>query len=562
MKPQAPRTSSWLLLVYIWMLASIARVQVVAAEADPLQGPLRSDDPHHLNGVLKGDLKASLPKEKKRLASDLEFNEIADIDDDDESHEAKDFDDIEDDFEGGLYARDAIENDEMTEEDLQDIREAKIAMLTLMREAGTRTLTNVAPGSTTDMVAGDQYIIYSHDDFGVERYPNFVSRKWKFKTNPEVASVVVYCPFFRIQWSKRCRRDKFGVFKGPKFSRGIRRCGQIHGFWKRYYTSIKIVFKTNAIVRRAGFICAVRAIEYPPTTTTSTSTTSTTTFMPGCAKKPAEWDPKVVVNSCADVLPGYACTCDPIDPGLCLKCEICDACDFEFFAVHDFSAVQLYVLIHYTCPENPIDATKLTYGYEDYVHGYVQCFPSPSHVILPTYPNSEVTFLTLCPVVIDICAALEQSANRRLWTGNALEGPSSPVLASTRWNEIEKPLQRNLASLASLTQYDTNIHIFGIAVDLATLSFPENIRVLDVQDSTGEMFPDGFNVDLSAFTSLEQLTLGLQLTELPSESVIINSANITSITINLPNAVAADIADDAIKYDTTPSGDVTVQITL
>ncbi|XP_066985332.1 uncharacterized protein [Macrobrachium rosenbergii] len=428
-------------------------------------------------------------------------------------------DDLNDDQ--GLAFEDELEDDTLTQQDIEDINAAREALEKIKKEAGARATISALPGASTTVESGNQYTIVSHDGFGVTRYPNRFARRWWFYKGNNVQYIVINCPFFRIQWSRKCRKDKFGVFKEP-FIRGIRRCGQIHGFWKKYDVGIKVVFRTDAAVRRAGFTCVVSGIPYPPektTTTTSTSTSTsttttstTTTYAPGCPVRPTLPPVRTVVTSCANIQPGYDyCSCVNLAGGICLTCYICTACDMEFFAVHDFSSTNLYVYIHFNCSQYPIDAKSLSFGYENHVKGYVVCFPPPSNVILPTYPTSTtgvIVIVSSCPIAssINVCSVFQTSGRRSLLDQSILDHSAlmldSKNSLSTVWQE------RELQSLANIASIDA-LAIVGIAADLSTLPHPEVVKNLTVVDTTCEMFPQNQAIDLSSFTSLQILSLTL-----------------------------------------------------
>ncbi|XP_064099068.1 uncharacterized protein LOC135210170 [Macrobrachium nipponense] len=458
----------------------------------------------------------------------------------------------------GLAFEDELEDDTLTQQDIEDINAARDALERIKMEAGTRATIAATPSTSTTVQSGNQYTITSHDGFGVTRYPNRYARRWWFYKGTNIQYIVINCPFFRIQWSRKCRKDKFGVFKEP-FVRGIRRCGQIHGFWKKYDVGIKVVFRTDRAVRRAGFTCVVSGIPYPPPTTTVTTSTSTststtttsttTTFAPGCPVRPTVPPVRTVVTSCANIQPGYDyCSCVNLAGGICLTCYICTACDMEFFAVHDFSGTNLYVYLHFNCSQYPIDAKSLSFGYENYVKGYVVCFPPPSHVILPTYPTSTtgvIVMVSTCPISssINVCSVFQTSGRRSIWDQSILDQSALMLHSKTSRSTVQQ--ERELLSLANIASSDA-LAIVGISADLSTLTHPEVVKNLTVVDTTCEMFPQGQPIDLTSFTSLQILSLTL--------------CNVPCVQVNLilTSTPLADASQECIVSETSNSTNIFV----
>ncbi|KAK7074766.1 hypothetical protein SK128_019523 [Halocaridina rubra] len=704
MKPLTSHSSCppcfWLLVISSWIGTSIVCFQVTAA----------SRANNHLEVV-----EDALEQELEEHPQDIHFLNPRQLDERD-NQEVEYYDDMEPaDFEdymdGDMRIGDDLD-DSLTEQDIIDLKEAKKARDERDIEIASRSLINVPPGTRTFINPNNKYSIESHATIGIDRYPNNVKRIWYFCKTARVSHIIVSCPFFRIEWSHKCKNDKFSIFKSPFYTRGIRRCGQIHGFYKKYTDNcIKIVFKTNYIKRRAGFICKVKPIVIPPTTTreatttstsstttstsstttstptttsstsstttstpttttstsstttsspstttstsstttstpttttstttstpttttstttstpttttstttstpttttstttstsstttstpttttstsstttsspstttstsstttstpttttstttstpttttstttstsstttstpttttstttsTSSTSTTTTTFMPGCPEPPQVPPVRQVVNSCSDILPGYnpPCTCQSIlSGGLCITCQICSACDLEFFAVHDFSNVHLYIHFNYPC-SNIINFKQapLPYGFPSRVYGIVMCFPPPTYITNPVYPSFTAIFFMPCPLFLSPCSLFTTYLGRRRSLSYKLLDEMKGIEDQSKNSHISGNSVRELGSLAGLGCNSTEFHLLGVEGDLSTVCHPEVKKYMQILVTSDAMFP----MDMCIFGSLETLIIESANGVIPDGSVKVCSPDIKYI---------------------------------
>ncbi|XP_064113609.1 uncharacterized protein LOC135220281 [Macrobrachium nipponense] len=126
--------------------------------------------------------------------------------------------------------------------------------------AKKRDIVAVSPNSQTNVTLNTGYLIQSHDMFGSEPYPNGFYRFFYFYPDTSVRYLKINCHFFKTQWDGLCRKDKFTIFTFP-FIKGTRRCGEIHSFQKIYKGTVKITWKTDDEVRKAGFLCEINGIQ-------------------------------------------------------------------------------------------------------------------------------------------------------------------------------------------------------------------------------------------------------------------------------------------------------------
>ncbi|XP_068220449.1 uncharacterized protein [Palaemon carinicauda] len=178
----------------------------------------------------------------------------------------------------------------LTKEELQELKD--------MNVSSKQSLPAVVDG-TTIVELGNTYVIYSHDEFSILRYLNNFHRFHELVRGPSVYCIEIHCWYFRIQRSRRCRKDRFITYE-PPYNKGKRYCGRRHGLTLKFFSNVWITFKTNPTIRRPGFCCEVTPSPFPTSPPPP----------PCCEVIPVITNPRQVVTTCADLLPGFDyCQC-------------------------------------------------------------------------------------------------------------------------------------------------------------------------------------------------------------------------------------------------------------
>ncbi|XP_064112652.1 uncharacterized protein LOC135219649 [Macrobrachium nipponense] len=400
------------------------------------------------------------------------------------------------------------EDDAPTEEDIEDLVLARKELDDIQRQILARLVLNATINGTTIVNLNNSYCFQSHDTFGITRYPNKFRRVWCFTLGGGVYGLELKCSVFRVEFARCCQYDKFITFVKP-YTVGVRHCGRIDCLKKFYYRDLKIIWKTDSSVRKAGFSCKVTPI-------------------PCCGAAVRNPPVKKLVTKCADLRPGYhQCDCTDMGPGkICLRCSICETCDMEFFAVHNFSSVSIYLYMEFPCPNCTMNFAAVSYGFEQYVKGHVTCLNPYPNVVLRPYPFSEIIIALFCPVdpnFFNIC---------QIFSALIAQGKRSPVFAD---GDLPYESRVTPGSLVILVNQGNAPGTPHPPVNLNTLSHPETVISLTINDSQCDFFYQSQNLNLTVFTQVEEIDLYLCNVTLPCGSIIINSINITEITIRLPD---------------------------
>ncbi|XP_047497740.1 uncharacterized protein LOC125044825 [Penaeus chinensis] len=340
-----------------------------------------------------------------------------------------------------------------------------------------------------------QFVLRSHADFGATKYPNNHFFRMYYFMGADVGQIAVHCPFFRTEWSRRCKADKFTVFAGTPFRRGIRRCGRIHGLYRTYSKSIKIAFSTNGSTRRAGFDCTISCL--PKAGSPSLDTR--------CLDMQ---NPPINVTTCDDISPehsgGCSCHACPNSDRLDLRCTICSACDMEVFAAHRFLVTLGITFIFSDTCNDLINMGNFTYGNEDQFRVLLLCFPVPERVTIPVWPTVHtIYYSTNCPTVVigDPCSEntrrLRESFSRILGDSQGVKN-KSPLLKSSHSLKYD-----DLSFLKSFPGLE-NLYLIEVPVDTRMIPSLAHLRSLLIIDKSevvaGQIF------DLKNLTGLTELS--------------------------------------------------------
>ncbi|XP_066937238.1 uncharacterized protein [Macrobrachium rosenbergii] len=153
----------------------------------------------------------------------------------------------------------SVDDGLLTKDDLQELQ----AINFLYKNTSNRALLPAAPNGETVVTLGNIYRMYSHNEFSVLRYANNFFRSFNLVRDPSVNCIEIYCPYFRLQKSFRCIKDRLISYL-PPYTNGRRFCGKRHGLRLKYCDDVRVVFKTDKRRRRKGFFCRVTSTPYPP----------------------------------------------------------------------------------------------------------------------------------------------------------------------------------------------------------------------------------------------------------------------------------------------------------
>ncbi|XP_066947373.1 uncharacterized protein [Macrobrachium rosenbergii] len=377
---------------------------------------------------------------------------------------------------------------------------------------GVRNMHSSPPGKY-QCVVGEEYLIHSRNY--PKDYPRGTKQRWIFKTDSDTL-VKVQCPAIRIMPSRHCKRDKLVIFGGNKFIRGVRRCGRINNYKWTFYENLKITFKSNGDTSTSkGFICTVRC-EGLPTTTTSTTTT---TFSPLCPQPAFPPSVPTPVASCSDIPAEFssACTCTDCSGKMSLTCNFCNRCDFDLFALLDFS-LDIVLEPHFPCAET-MDASGYFFHNSAKVKAVRICVEEDmSHVSFPLAElvNLETLAYQDCSggPLIDIC-----SLSRSIIP----EGPKSSVKPSTRaTHSVTLPNGAAVPNLVNLYLHDV---ILTIAA--GTLGY-NSLQFISMDSEDIEIQANAF----SHMTALHTLSAKLCQSLVANAAFKITATNLETLTIH------------------------------
>ncbi|ROT72382.1 hypothetical protein C7M84_009234 [Penaeus vannamei] len=377
--------------------------------------------------------------------------------------------------------------------------------------------------------ANAQFVLRSHAGFGVTKYPNNHFIRMYYLMGADVGQIAVHCPFFRTEWSNRCEADKFTIFAGAPFGRGIRRCGRIHGLYKTYSQSIKIVFSTNESGKRIGFDCTISCLP------------KVVSAAPGEGCLDVQ-NPPINVTTCDDISPEHSggCSCHPCPNSdrLELRCSICSACDMKVFAAHRFLVTLGITFVFNDTCDDLINMGNLTYGNEDQFRVLLLCFPVPE----------RVTFPADCPTTVVGDACYENTTRLRESFSRILEDPQG-VKSRRPLPKSSHTLRYDDLSLLESFPGLENLYLIEVPVDTRKMRSLAHLRSLMIVDQS--LVVAGGVFDLKNLTGLTELVLILGEKQLHTNAIELASPYLVHVEIQATRTGVETVEADFMKITTT-----------
>ncbi|XP_068210153.1 uncharacterized protein [Palaemon carinicauda] len=387
-----------------------------------------------------------------------------------------------------------------------------------------------SPPGTYQCVIGTEYLIHSQNY--PQDYPRRTKQRWIFKTDSDTL-LKVQCPVIRIMPSRRCKNDKLVIFGGRKFTRGVRRCGRINNYKWTFYDNLKISFKSNKDSSISkGFICAVRCEGLP---TTSTSTTSTT-FSPLCPQPAFPPSVPTPVASCSDIPAEFStsCTCTDCGGKMSLTCNFCTRCDFDLFALLDFS-LDIVLEPHFPCL-GTIDVSGKFFHNAGKVKALRICLEEDmSHITFPyaDLVNLETLAYQDCSgTLIDLC-----SVSRGIVPSEKKK--SSQIQRTSTTYSVTLPDAADIPNVVNLYLHDVDL-----VINDGTLSCPL-LEFISIDSNDVEILANAF----SHITALQSLTVRMCQTTLANSAFKITATHLETLTIE--DTCVHTINPGAIQLDGT-----------
>lgn len=226
----------------------------------------------------------------------------------------------------------------------------------------------------------------------------------------------------------------------------------------------------------------------------------------------------------------------------------------EIFAVHDFQInLALHFIFNNSCPY-PVNLGDLTYGNEARFVVLLLCYPIPSRITFPgpfpTWPAVRIVFyMTGCPNLFTGEPCIDLTGRRRR-TSTGIQGQAISYESPRpdRWTGGKSVLSGTPSDGQSLRSHSeqedlswlsvfsnlTHLYLIEVKVDTSTLPVLEHLHTLVIQDGTGVMEQD--NYDLRHLSHVQEVFLTLGETTLHSDFVMLESDSLQYVEVAVPNA--------------------------